>query len=112
MNLTISLEEPLAEQLRRQASARALSPEQAARELLGGVLHRIAEEEAWQASNQRRVELIKKSREYGLSIEESNELDRLQAAVDQRLAPIDQRLLDLAEEFRQRAERLPDATAP
>src|SRR5262245_55974471 len=110
MNLTISLDEPLAAQLRREASARDLSPEQAARELLGGALHRIAEEEAWHASNQRRGELIRKSRDLGLTPAESSELDQLQAAVDQRLAPIDQRLLAIAEEFRQRAERLPDAT--
>jgi hypothetical protein len=112
MNLTISLEEPLAEQLRRQASARDLSPEQAAREILGGALNRIADEEACQASNRRRAELIGKSRDLGLTTEEGNELDRLQAAVDQRLAPMDRRLLAVAEEFRQLAERLPDATAP
>lgn len=112
MNLSISLEEPLAEQLRRQASARDLSPEQAAREILGGALNRIADEEAWQAANRRRAELIGKSRDLGLTTVESNELDRLQAAVDQRLAPMDRRLLAVAEEFRQLAGRLPDATAP
>jgi hypothetical protein len=46
MQLTISLDEALAEQLRRRASAQDLSPEQAARELLGQALHRIAAEEA------------------------------------------------------------------
>ena len=112
MNLTISLEEPLAEQLRRQASTRDVSPEQAAREILGGALNRIADEEAWQESNRRRAELMGKSRDLGLTTEESNELDRLQAAVDRRLAPLDRRLLAVAEEFRQLAERLPDATAP
>jgi hypothetical protein len=112
MHLTISLDEPLAEQLRRRASAKDLSPEQAARELLGHALHRIAEEEAWGTSNQRRAELIRKSRSLGLTAEEGRELDRLQAALDQRLEATDRQLLGVAEEFRQLAERIPDATEP
>lgn len=112
MQLTISLDETVAEQLRRQASAKALSPEQAARELLGHALHQVAEEEAWGQSNQRRAELIHKSRSLGLTAEEGRELDRLQAALDQRLEAADRQLLAGAEEFRQRAERLPDATEP
>jgi hypothetical protein len=112
MQLTISIDEALAEQLRRRATARELSPEQAARELLGHALHRIATEEAWGLSNQRRAELIHKSRSLGLTAEEGRELDRLQAALDQRLEATDRQLLGVAEEFRQRAERLPDATEP
>jgi hypothetical protein len=101
MHLTISLDEPLAEQLRRRASANDVSPEQAATELLGRALHRIAEEEAWGCSNQRRGELIQKSRSVGLTPEESRELDHLQAALDQRLEAMDRRLLDMTEGFRQ-----------
>jgi hypothetical protein len=112
MHLTISLDEPLAEQLRRRASAKDLSPEQAARELLGHALHRIAEEESWRESSQRRAELIQKSRSLGLTGEERGELDRLQAAIDKRLEATDRQLLGAAEEFRQLAERLPDATEP
>jgi hypothetical protein len=112
MHLTISLDEALAEQLRRRASARDLSPEQAARELLGHALHRIAEEEAWALSNRRRADLIQKSRSLGLTVEEGRELDRLQAALDLRLEATDRQLLGVAEEFRQLAERLPDATEP
>src|SRR5882757_5450396 len=80
MHLTISLDEPLAEQLRRRASAKDLSPEQTARELLGNALNRLAEEESWGESSQRRAELILKSRRVGLTAEEGGELDRLQAA--------------------------------
>ena len=112
MNLTISLDEALAEQLRRRASAKDLSPEQAARELLGHALRGIAEEEAWSLSNQRRAELLQKARSLGLTAEEARELDRLQAATDQRLEATDRQLLAVAEEFRQRVERLPDATEP
>ena len=112
MHLTISLDESLAEQLRRQASEKDLSPEQAARELLGHALHRMAEEEVWRGSRQRRAELIQKSRIIDLTAEERRELDRLQAATDQRLEEMDRRLLGVAEEFRHLAERLPDATEP
>jgi hypothetical protein len=101
MHRTISLDEALAEQLRRRASARDLSPEQAARELLGHALHRIAEEEAWALSNRRRAELIQKSRSLGLTAEESRELDRLQAALDQRLEATDRQLLRVAEVIRE-----------
>jgi hypothetical protein len=112
MNLTISLDEAQAEQLRRQASARDMTPEQTARDILGRALHEIAEEEAWEKTNRRRGELIRKSRAAGLTAEESAELDRLQATVDQRLAPMDSHLLAVAQEFRQLAEGLPDAKPP
>jgi len=85
-------------------------PEQAARELLGHALHRMAEEEAWHDSSQRRVELIQKNRNFGLTAEEGREFNCLQAAIDQRLEARDRQLLGVAEEFRQLAERLPDAT--
>jgi hypothetical protein len=112
MQLTISLDEPLAEQLRRRASAKDLSPEEFARELLDHALQRIAEEEAWGLANRRRAELIHKNRNLGLTAEESRELDRLQVATDQRLEVADRQLLGVAEKFRQLAERLPDANAP
>lgn len=112
MDLTISLDEPLAAQLQLEASARCLSPEQVARDILGGALGKIAKEEAWRQANNRRTELIRKSRNLRLTAEESEELNRLQAAADQRLEPMDRHLLAVAEQFRQLAEGLPDATTP
>jgi hypothetical protein len=112
MNLTISLGDALAEPLRRRAFARDFSPKQAARELLGRALHRIAEVEAWDLLNQRRAELLHKSRSLGLTAEDGRDLDRLQAALDQRLEATDRPLLAVTEEFRQLAARLPDATKP
>ncbi|MBY0522103.1 MAG: hypothetical protein K2R98_01815 [Gemmataceae bacterium] len=112
MHLTISLDEPLADQLRRQASARDLSPEQTAREILDHALNQIAEKEAQRESSQRRAELIQKSRSPGLTPQESVELDCLQGALDQRLEAMDRQLLGVAEEFHRLAERLPDATGP
>jgi len=44
MNLTISLDEPLATQLRREASTRQISPEQVALDLLGTALGKVAED--------------------------------------------------------------------
>src|SRR5690242_14346485 len=98
MNLTLSLEEPLADELRREAAARCVSVEQVAHDLLGSALRKRREEEAWRQVNQRRGELIRKSRNSGLSTEESKELDQLQAAIDQRLEPMDRHLLADAEE--------------
>lgn len=112
MNLTISLDEPAAEQLRRHATAQHLSPEQVASDLLGGVLRHITEEQRWRAANNRRIDLIGKSRAVGLTTEEAAELDRLQAEADQRLAPMDLQLIARAEAFRRLVEQLPDAKAP
>src|SRR5262245_50429005 len=111
MQLTISLDEPLAEQLRQRASAKDLSPEQTARDLLGQALARLTHEEAWRELNQRRRVLLQKSRQSSLTSAEIAELERLEATIDERLAPTDRQLLAVAEEFRERAERLPDATA-
>jgi hypothetical protein len=112
MNLTISLDEEQAAQLRRQASSRRLSPEQLAHDLLGQALGRIVEEETWGALNRRRMELIGKSRCPGLSAEEAKELEQLQAAVDRRLEPMDRQLLAAAEQFRRLAEGLADEPNP
>jgi hypothetical protein len=112
MNLTIALDEPLAARLQQEASRRRLALEEVARDLLGSALGQIAEEDAWHQVNLRRGELIRKSRDRDLTAEESKELDRLQAAVDQRLEPMDRHLLAAAERFRQLAEGLPDDTNP
>jgi hypothetical protein len=112
VNLTITLDEPLALRLQREAAARRLSPERTATELLGLMLDRLAREEARQRINSRRAELIRKARAVGLTADESRELAQLQAAIDQSLAPGDEQLLETAEEFRRLAERLPDATSP
>ncbi len=79
---------------------------------LAALFSQIVEEKAWRQLNRRRGELIGKSRNPGLTAEEIKELDQLQAAVDQRLEPMDRQLLAAAEQFRQLAEGLPDATKP
>jgi hypothetical protein len=112
MNLTLSLDEALATQLREEASLRQLAPEQVACDILGCALGKLAEEKVWSQVNHRRVELLRKSRDSGLTAEESQELDDLQLAVDQRLEPMDRQLLTTAEQLRQLAEGLPDATKP
>lgn len=112
MNFTVTLDEPLASQLCQEASARQLSPEEAASELLGNLPARMATETAWRRANQRRLELIRKGRDGSSTAEEQMELDQLQAAADLHLAPMDQRLLAEADQFRRIAEGNPDATAP
>ena len=110
MNLIISLEEPLAARLREEAVARRLSPEQAARDILGVVLDRIDEEDRLRALNQRRCALIRQDREGGLTAEEAAELDRLQAALDARLEPVDGQMIAATERVLRRAKGLRDGT--
>ena len=62
----------------------------------------------WSAMNQRRIELIGKSRSLGLSADEAKELEQLQDAVDQHLEPMDRQLIAAAEHFRFRAAGLVD----
>jgi hypothetical protein len=112
MNLTLSLDEPLAAQLREEASSRQVAPEEVARDILGSALGKIAEEKAWSHVNRRRAELIRKSRDSDLTAEESKELDQLQRSIDQHLEPMDKQLIAAAEQFRQLAEGLPDAAKP
>ena len=112
MDVTISLDESLSAQLRQEACARKLSPEQTARDLLGGALDKLAEQQLWREVHRRRGELIRRSRDLGLTAEEGRELDRLQAEVDQRLAPVDRQLLAAAEQIRKLAAGLPDAPGP
>ena len=112
MNLTIMLDEPCADQLREAASARSLTPEQAARDILGAALSKIVEVERWRPLNQRRHELIRKSRECGLTAEEQSDLDHLQAALDARLEAVDEQMIAAAEETFRRAKGLRDATNP
>ena len=112
MNVTISLDESLATQLRREASAKQLSPEQTARELLSQALSKIAAHEAWREINRRRGELIGKHRNLGLTPEESQELDQLQATVDQCLEPTDRSLLAVAHLIEGPAQEQPSALGP
>ena len=112
MNLTISIEAPLAARLREEAVARSLSPEQVARDILGVALGEIAEEERWRTQNQRRVALIRKDRVGGLTPEEAAELDRLQVALDARLEPVDSQMIAAVEQLLQRAKGLRDGTQP
>ena len=99
MNLTLSLDEPLAAQLREEASSRHRAPEQFARDILGSALGKMAEEKAWSQVNRRRAELIRKSRDSGLTAVESKELDQLQRSIDRHLEPMDRQLIAAAEQF-------------
>ncbi len=105
MNLTLSLDERLAAVLLQEAAARGFSAEQAAQDLLGGALSKIAEQAALLRAHQRRSDLIGKSRAQGLSAEERAELEQLQATVDQRPAPIDP--IALHKRFHENRNRFP-----
>lgn len=77
MTLTITLEEPLAGQLREAAARRGIVPEQLARDILEKALRKLAVDQLGSQLNVRRIELLNKSINGALTEEESAELDRL-----------------------------------
>ena len=112
MTLTITLDEALTAQLRQHAATRQMSMEECATQLLSEVVLQLTDTASWQQHNQRRVALIHKSITTPLSPEEVAELERLQAALDQRLAPIDEQMLTGVADMQQAVAALPDATQP
>ena len=78
--------------------------------LSGQAVAQLTDMVDWQQHNQRRIALIHKSVTTSLSREETAELERLQAALDQRLASMDDQLLAVVASMQQAVETLPDAT--
>lgn len=111
MNLTISLDEPLAGQLREEASAQSLPPEQALRTVLQAGFEVIAELR-WREANERRIELIYKERDGVLTTAEGEELERLQDAAAARVAPMDRLLVAGVERALRQAKERRDAAQP
>ncbi|MBY0227883.1 MAG: hypothetical protein K2W96_01250 [Gemmataceae bacterium] len=112
MNYTIRLEGQEAVLLGLEAAARGKPPEETARDLLANQLRKPESERDWERLNTRRVELIHQKVYGSLTEGEQAELDRLQQAAIERVAPLDKRLLAMAEEFKRQAEALPDAPKP
>ena len=112
MTLTITLDEAMTVQLRQQAAARQVSMEECATQLLSEAVAQLADTTRWQQYNQRRVALIHKSAITSLSCEEASELEALQTALDQRLAPMDEQLLTVVAGMQRAVAALPDDTQP
>lgn len=108
MTITIQLDDPLAMRLREEASARNVSPEDFVLHLLGEAIEKIEPASDWPDRNRRRGELIdKKFHAGGLTTEEDRELEQLQAALAQQLAPLDQKRLDWLQIMEERVQKLP-----
>jgi hypothetical protein len=112
MTLTVTLDEALTVQLEQHAVARQLSLEECATQLLNEAVAQLADMTRWQQSNQRRIALIHQSVTTSLSREEAVELEVLQAALDQRLAPMDEQLLTVVAGMQRAVVALPDDTQP
>jgi len=112
MTLTITLDEAMTVQLRQHAAARQVSMEECATQLLSEAVALLADTTRWQQCNQRRVALIHKSATTSLSREEAAELEALQAALDQRLAPMDEQMLTAVAGMQRTVAALPDNAQP
>ena len=100
MAMMIQVNEELALQLQAKAVTRRQTPEDFARTLLGEALQQIDATEQWEADNQRRIDLIRKSTAQSLSAAEATELQSLQDMADRRLENGDLQLLDQFERFK------------
>ncbi len=112
MSITLHLDDVLAEELRREASAESIPPEELARRLVGeGIEQRLAERQ-WQVRNRRRLELIAKKKQAPLTAEEQKEFSRLQELVCERAAPFDRELRQTVERLRHEVDSLPTESMP
>jgi hypothetical protein len=94
MSLTITLSDELVQRLRAQATAQRLSVQQWALAILSNASQRPEDTETWIDLNSRRVALIRKRYEAGLTESEEEELGRLQAAAADILEPFDRQRLE------------------
>jgi plasmid stability protein len=94
MALTITVKNDLAKRLRAQAAARKLSVEQWALSILTSAAQSPEDAESWTDLNTRRVALIRRRYETGLSKTQEEELARLQDAAAALLEPFDRRRLE------------------
>ena len=86
--------------------------EEYAAQLLSEAVAQLTDMTQWQQYNQRRVALIHKSATSSLSREEASELEALQAALDQRLAPMDEQMLTAVAGMQRTVAALPDNAQP
>lgn len=102
---TIQIDEHVESLLKATAASRRVSPDTLAAMLLRDALN--PEDADWCRLNERRIELIRKSRQHGLSPSETRDLQELQDVADQRAEQSDQAMLDLVRNLRDEVEALP-----
>lgn len=106
MSVTITLNDELAQRLKRQARSRHVSLEEWALLVLDRAPEPPDQPDAWRELNARRFALIQKRHEAGLTESEDEELAELQAMADRWLEPIDQQRLADLEPLEELAGRL------
>ena len=112
MSITLNLEDPLAAELRQEASAEHVSPEELAHRLVREALDQRIAARHWQAHNRRRLELIAKKLQSPLTADEMAELGQLQSLAERTAAPFDRALLNTATELRHAIDALPQEQLP
>jgi hypothetical protein len=112
MDLTVQIEDTLAEELRQEAAAERVSPEELAHRLVRDAFQQRVARRRWPAQNRRRVELIAQKMHGPLPASEQEELDRLQLLAHQRAASFDEELRQGLEAFRLAVEQLPEESTP
>ena len=93
MPVTIQLSDSLASRLRNQAPVRNANLDEYAQTLLESLVNNLEAKERWRLQNERRLALIAKSFNGGITAEEERELEQLQQAVDLQLEAGDRHLL-------------------
>jgi plasmid stability protein len=93
MTLTISLPDPLADQLLIRAQAERMSVDELASAVLTAAMQRPLDPDKWRVQNQRRLALIRKRFTSGLSTAEEQELRALQELADRQVEAMDRAML-------------------
>jgi hypothetical protein len=93
MTVTISLPDPLADQLRIRAQAERLSVDELASAVLAAAMRQPLDRETWGQHNQRRLALIRTRFSTGLSKAEEQELRALQELADRQVEAMDREML-------------------
>ena len=87
MSITITFQTDLAQRLESEAMQRHVSVEELATTILDRAVTRTYAD--WSEQNRRRLKLIRTSVQQSLTVEEQQELDTLQAALDVRFEDFD-----------------------
>jgi hypothetical protein len=112
VSLTLHLDDVVSETLRQEASALQVPPEELANRLVREALELPVAERQWGSQNRRRLELIAKKGQEGLSAVELEEFTRLQELASARAAPFDRELRRSLADLQRAVERLPLGPTP
>ncbi len=104
MKLTLQLEDGMAELLRAEASEEQVSVEDLAQRMVRQALQERIATNTWRTQNRRRLELIATKSTSPLTVEEQQELGRLQTLAERAAVPFDKVLLQTVAEMRGRMD--------